>query len=563
MTRSSARILTAVTFLLLLTAGVAAYVLEGFQWPVGTNVSYRINANTPQVTNEANAVIGAADTWSALHPAGLRLTYQGTTTATTHAYNGSNTICWEDKGNSGALATAYMWYSGSTTLETDMVFNEYYNWSTSGATYDIETVALHELGHWVGLDHSTSGIMRPSYSGILRSVDSDARDGFHAMYGGGEPPPQPRIALAPTAIAFTGQQEKSFQVRNSGPDVLTYSLAPSRPWIQVAPGSGNSSGEWDEIRVAVDTSGMNPGIYSGNIAIQSGAADNSPQHVAVTLTVPDDKPPTISIQSPINKATLTGKPTVRATAKDDKGIQKVEFWVDGVLKAFDTKAPYTWVWNTLKYTSGSHNLMARAFDTIGQTAQVSIQVKIDHPPEVKIQKPLPGANLQGIEAVKANAADDIRIKNVRFYVNQELKHTDGTKPYTFNWNTGSYSNGSYKLKAVATDSGGQTAQDSVGVSVLPHAPSAFSGQRINNSSVLLQQYINRLTWQANPLNRDISLYRLYVSQGGEAWVVLSELGADSLGYDHKGVSGQGNYSYRLTAVDNSGLEGVAASLEIK
>jgi hypothetical protein len=172
-------------------SGTLAYVLHDFQWPVGTRVSYYINANTSQVDDEDTAVNNAARSWSKIWPTGLTLFSNGPTAISTHGFDGVNAIFWTNEGDSGALATSWMWYSGNTMLETDMVFNDYYKWYTLGADYDIETVALHEFGHWVGLDHSPTGIMQPSYSGVQRHIDADAQEGFRVMYGHG------RVTVAP------------------------------------------------------------------------------------------------------------------------------------------------------------------------------------------------------------------------------------------------------------------------------------------------------------------------------------------------------------------------------
>jgi len=163
-----------------------AYVLSGYQWPVGSIVKYYINANTAQVGDEDTVVKSAAHSWSLINPPGLQLSYGGMSSAKDYSYSGFNTVCWKDEGNNGTLATSYIWYSGGTIFETDLVFNDFYNWSNSGDDYDIESVALHEFGHWIGLDHSSTGIMTAYYDGIQHTIDNDAIAGFIALYGGGD-----------------------------------------------------------------------------------------------------------------------------------------------------------------------------------------------------------------------------------------------------------------------------------------------------------------------------------------------------------------------------------------
>ncbi len=537
-----------------------AYVLWGYQWPVGSNVAFYINANTAQVPDELSAVNAAADTWNAIYPAGLTMTYSGTTSVTTHGNDGSNNVYWDDEGATGTLATAWAWVAGSTFIDTDMVFNDFYNWSTSGATYDIETVALHEFGHWVGLDHSASGIMTPSYSGEQRSVDSDARDGFEAMYGSA--PAGPSIELDKTSLSFLGDGTDSFNVRNSGEDVLNYQLDSNRSWLGVLPGSESSSGEWDEFQVSTDTSGLDVGDYSGTISVTSAGASNSPQYLSVYLTIPDDLPPTISITSPSNNTVVTSTVTIKASASDDKGVEKVDFFVDNEFKMSVFSPPYEWEWNPSAYSSGFHTVMARAYDTIDQTAEASVNLKIDKPPEVTLTSPASGTDISGTVILEASATDDFGISNVRFYINSVLKKTDSAVPYDYVWETSLFQNGNYEVKAEVLDIVNQTDQHTITNYVLPHPPENFSAVKKDNSSVLLEEFINVLTWQALGLNREISKYKIYQVVDGNM-TFLSEVSGDTFIYWHRDVEKDKLYSYMLTAVDANGKEGEEASVDVQ
>lgn len=537
-----------------------AYVLWGMQWPVGSDVGFYINPNTAQVPDELSAVSSAANTWSAINPAGLVLQFQGTTSSTTASYNGENAVAWDNEGSNGTLATAYVWSAGGIIFETDMVFNDFYNWSTSGATYDIETVALHEFGHWVGLDHSSSGIMTPSYSGIQRSVDSDARAGFEAMYGSA--PAGPTIELDKTSLSFLGAGTDSFNVRNSGEDTLNYQVNSNRSWLGVSPGSGSSSGEWDEFQVSTDTSGLGVGDYSGTISVTSGGASNSPQYLSVYLTIPDDLPPTITITSPSNNTVVTSTVTIKASASDDNGVEKVDFFVDNEFKKSVFSPPYNWEWNPSVYSSGFHTVMARAYDTIHQTADASVNLKVDKPPEVTLTSPASGTDVSGTVLVEASASDDFGISNVRFYIHNVLKKTDTAAPYDYVWETSLFQNGNYEVKAEVVDIVNQTDQHTITNYVLPHPPENFSAVKMNNSSVLLEEYINVLTWQAHGLNREISKYKIYQVVDGNL-TFLDELSGNTFIYWHRDVDKDKMYSYVLTAVDANDKEGEEASVDVQ
>jgi hypothetical protein len=68
----------------------------------------------------------------------------------------------------------------------EMHFDEAESWSLTGAgsTFDTETVALHEIGHLLGLDHSSvaGSVMFPSYGGVRRSLTQDDIEGIRRLY---------------------------------------------------------------------------------------------------------------------------------------------------------------------------------------------------------------------------------------------------------------------------------------------------------------------------------------------------------------------------------------------
>ncbi|MBU1260989.1 MAG: hypothetical protein KKI18_05080, partial [Planctomycetes bacterium] len=91
-----------------------------------------------------------------------------------------------------------------------------------------------------------------------------------------------------------------------------------------------------------------------------------------------DNPPTVSITSPLNGATVSGTVNVTADASDDNGVDKVGFYIDDVLKSTDTTSPYEYSWDTTAETEGAHSITATAYDTIGQTATDTINVTVDN-----------------------------------------------------------------------------------------------------------------------------------------------------------------------------------------
>ncbi|MCX6811495.1 MAG: matrixin family metalloprotease [Candidatus Berkelbacteria bacterium] len=161
---------------------VSDFGLAGWQMP-SSGMSYKINLSTkPKNLTDSevkNAIADSFGTWNAADPNQI-FTDGGTTTAKTAKYDGTNAILWKSIMNS-ALAITYAWYNSSNgqLVEADTVFNQNYKWDLTnisagdcgGTTgdYDVQNIATHEFGHWVGLDD------------LYSSADKDL-----TMYGYGE-----------------------------------------------------------------------------------------------------------------------------------------------------------------------------------------------------------------------------------------------------------------------------------------------------------------------------------------------------------------------------------------
>lgn len=68
----------------------------------------------------------------------------------------------------------------------DLHFNREKSWSFEGGVYDMETVALHEIGHLLGLDHSPdeNAVMYETVSRrkVKRVLTQDDIDGINDLY---------------------------------------------------------------------------------------------------------------------------------------------------------------------------------------------------------------------------------------------------------------------------------------------------------------------------------------------------------------------------------------------
>ena len=140
------------------------YGLTGWHLP-SDGITWKLNPSTvpSSVGSPAarTAITNAFATWTAADPKQV-FSDGGNTTAKTAKRDRINAVIWKNIG-AGSIAVTYVWYYTATGLvaEVDMIFNKLYPWrlfsgvdgcSTQYDAYDLKNIAVHEIGHWVGLD---------------------------------------------------------------------------------------------------------------------------------------------------------------------------------------------------------------------------------------------------------------------------------------------------------------------------------------------------------------------------------------------------------------------------
>ena len=105
-----------------------------------------------------------------------------------------------------------------------------------------------------------------------------------------------------------------------------------------------------------------------------GSASESVSTISPTSTIKDTVPPTVAIVSPSNGATVNGNVDISVSATDNVGVSQVGIYIDGGLKATLTSGPWSYTWNAKKATSGSHVIVAKAWDAAGNSASATITV---------------------------------------------------------------------------------------------------------------------------------------------------------------------------------------------
>jgi hypothetical protein len=228
-------------------------------------------------SNYSSSAQTAAQTWNTqLGDEQFVVQIAAAASATDH--NHVNELAFASKAfsqdfGSGVLAITTVWYSGNQRSEADTLFNTAYTWdSYRGATrsgiVDIQRVAIHELGHALGLDHpdeagQTVAAVMNSHISSLDTLAADDITGAQNLYG---PPGVPAndnfanavpIILSNNAATLTGYNTNATK-ETGEPNHASNAGGHSVWWKWTAPGSG---------AVTVDTRGSYSdttlGIYTG------------------------------------------------------------------------------------------------------------------------------------------------------------------------------------------------------------------------------------------------------------------------------------------------------------
>jgi thermitase len=133
----------------------------------------------------------------------------------------------------------------------------------------------------------------------------------------------------------------------------------------VARGTDSSSPyafQWD---TTTTTNGLH--VLTATASDAAGNATSYSATVTVSNSLPpmDTIPPTETITSPVEGATLPANASIYVNAVDNVGVVRNELYVDGVLVSSSTSAPFTTKWNTRKARAGAHVLQCKAYDAAG------------------------------------------------------------------------------------------------------------------------------------------------------------------------------------------------------
>ena len=175
----------------------------------------------------------------------------------------------------------------------------------------------------------------------------------------------------------------------------------------------------------------------------------------------DTTPPTVSLASSATSVTTAQTITLSATATDNVGVARVEFYDGTTLLASDTSSPYATTVALTSANNGTKSYTARAFDAAGNSATsaaVSVTVNIPTgdttPPTVSIRSNVTSVTTARTITLTATATDNVGVTRVEFYDGTTLLGQDTTSPYTRTVSLTSANNGIKSYTARAHDAAG-------------------------------------------------------------------------------------------------------------
>lgn len=141
-----------------------------------------------------------------------------------------------------------------------------------------------------------------------------------------------------------------------------------------------ATGQWVRLEVPASAVGLEGATVSGmQFILYDGRATFDDSGKGSSSSV-DTAPPTVSITSPANGATVSGNAVaISANASDNVGVTSVQFTLDGSnLGSAFTAPPYGGNWDSTTVANGSHTLAATAMDAAGNTAQTAVTINVNN-----------------------------------------------------------------------------------------------------------------------------------------------------------------------------------------
>jgi hypothetical protein len=194
--------------------------------------------------------------------------------------------------------------------------------------------------------------------------------------------------------------------------------------------------------------------------------------------------PTLAILTPVENALVgIGDIVITATATDDEGIERVEFYAGTQLFGADYDAPYSAIWSSRTFSDGIHQLRALAVDTDHLTATATRNVELDATlPTVLLRSPAQDLVLSTTSTtIEAQGSDERGVQLLRILVEDQVVEESNGETITTMYDFGA--SGRYEVSALVRDQAGNESHTLPIEVIVDQAPNALILQPAANAVV--------------------------------------------------------------------------------
>jgi hypothetical protein len=212
-----------------------------------------------------------------------------------------------------------------------ITFSSEEHWAVYDGTFDpwnpdFRRVALHELGHIVGLGHTSNPSAIMYASAGVTSLHADDIAGVAALY----PEATGSLSVSPSSgFSASGPQggpfspsSKTYVLNNPGGGAIDFAVTEALSWLSVNPTSGSlGPGASTDVTVSISSSAasLSPDTYTGSVSFTNttNGSGNTSRAASLSVTSPPSPP---AITAPTPGSVLGGSSVTFTWAQNDSTV---------------------------------------------------------------------------------------------------------------------------------------------------------------------------------------------------------------------------------------------------